>query len=121
MKLSEDRIFHEQIENIYCTRRGETVETIFLATPFKTVDEAYADGQRLIAYWKFDRRNLDEWYRLNKAGRQNDSNDSYDGFKYEDNQNFIYPSLGLRISCIPAVSKDRNLCTEQFEVSWLKP
>lgn len=119
MKLSENRIFHEQIKNIFCTRNGETVEALYLETPPKTLDEAYADGQRLIAYWEFDRRNLDAWYRLNKAGKENDS---YDVIKYEDNQNFIYPSLRLKIYCVPPTdSKDASFCIESFGVSWLKP
>lgn len=92
LKLPGGKVFKERIRAVYCYRReGENVSSITLQTHNKTVDEAYQDAKRLIAYWGLHEKDLDEWYRKRKMGVREIS-DTFDSIR-----NDIDPPLALEI------------------------
>ena len=120
LKLSEERLFHERIARLYVKRKDDDIEVLGAATPYLTLDEAHAKAEELIRYWKFDKRDLDEWYARHGAAPNGiaTAGDSHgDEYKFETHQNSTYPGLSLSI---PYSFNDQKPWYILFEANWLK-
>ena len=120
LKLSENRLFHERIARLYVKRKDDDIETLGAATPPLTLDEAYAKAEELIRYWKFDKRDLDEWYARHKAapnGIAAAGDSRADEYKFETHKNSVYPGLSLSIPYSFHAQKPWYIL---FETNWLK-
>jgi len=114
LKLSEGRLFHERIARLFVRRKDDSIDALGAATPYMTLDQAYAKATELIRYWKFDKRDLDDWYARHRAVKQGNAGDEY---RFETHKNRAYPALSLSI----AYSFDKkNPWYLLFEANWLK-
>lgn len=92
LKLSEGRIFRERLRYIHCRRIGNTLRSLRLHTPGKTLNDVYVDARRLIEYWKLEPRNLDEWHTRIQA-KEVAEDRTFQSFR-----NDLNPAIGLKIN-----------------------
>lgn len=112
LKLSEGRVFHQHVQDVYVTKSNSTIKHLVLATFPMTLDEAQTKGRQLIDYWKFDPRDFDDWCAARRKGVHESGE-----MKFETNQNFVYPSLSLSV---PYSFDRRKPWFILFEVTWAK-
>jgi hypothetical protein len=64
LHLPGNRTFDENLQKLFCKRNdrnSDRVEIVTAKFPYMTIKEVEHTGNRLLEYWKFDRKNFDEW------------------------------------------------------------
>jgi hypothetical protein len=67
LRLPGDRTLDEDLNAVICKLyepNGDKVENVIVYFPYMTTAEIERTGNRLIEYWKFDRKNFNDWCRV---------------------------------------------------------
>jgi hypothetical protein len=67
LHLPGNRTLDEDVDAVICKLyepNGDKVENVIVYFPYMTIAEIERTGNRLIEYWKFDRKNFNEWCRV---------------------------------------------------------
>lgn len=109
LRLSDDRVFEEQLQQLFCKHKGGRVYFLSAHTRKMTLEEANRKADELIRYWQFPRKNFDQWYERTK-NKQHELDD-----QFETMRNDLEPSLSLAIRHSYSDEKPWRI---DFEVYW---
>jgi hypothetical protein len=69
LRLPEGRTYAGEASLVTATVDGDQVRDVNVSMPLMSLEDAYRRTEALIAAWRLERRNLDEWYQRRGVGR----------------------------------------------------
>jgi hypothetical protein len=119
LHLPGNRTFDEDLNAVICWRNGSSgdrVRDITAYFPHMDIEEIERTGNRLIEYWKFDRKNFNEWCRVRYGAiPEEDERLSFSNRFYSSPHSEKSPSFSLKIIHTRGASKPWHII---WEASW---
>jgi hypothetical protein len=118
--LPGNQTFDENLQKLFCKRNdrnSDRVEIVTAKFPYMTIKEVEHTGNRLLEYWKFDRKNFDEWCQSRYGAiPEEDERLSFDNRFYSYLNLEKSPSFSLEIIHTNDIKKPWQI---MWEVSWV--